>query len=180
MLLYDRVFSSTNAFMSLSLSSLILIILYSILESFPVLMLHAMESFHLCGSWEFFHVQCDRFRVSSKQSNFFFSSNRNKPNLNPFRLFFDFFRETKKIFLRFVSVCFSVSDRYRNNRNKQNFLETNRKNLQKTFSLRGSSKPVIFFFFFSVRTETNRNSILSYRGVLPFKNYLKSDTKSFL
>jgi hypothetical protein len=43
------------------------------------------------------------------------------------------------------SVCFGVSDRYRNNWNKQNFLETNRKNLQKTFSIRGSSKPLILF-----------------------------------
>ncbi len=51
------------------------------------------------------------------------------------------------------SVCFAkpklffqfVSYRYRNNRNKQNFFETNRKNLQKTFSISGSSKPLIFF-----------------------------------
>jgi hypothetical protein len=34
-------------------------------------------------------------------------------------------RNQKKIF-RFVSVCFGVSDRYRNNRNKRNFFETNR------------------------------------------------------
>jgi hypothetical protein len=37
-------------------------------------------------------------RVSSKQSNFFFGSNRNKPKLNLFRLFFGLFRETKKHF----------------------------------------------------------------------------------
>jgi hypothetical protein len=92
-------------------------------------------------------------RVSSKQSNVFFGSNRNKPKLNLFRLFFGLFRETKKHFFRFVSVCFGVSDRYRNNRNKQNFHETNRKNLKKIW---GSSKPLIFF---SVRTEPNRNSI---------------------
>jgi hypothetical protein len=60
-------------------------------------------------------------RVSSKQSNFFFGSNRNKPKLNLFRLFFGWFRETKILFL----VCFGVSDRYQNNQNKQNFLETN-------------------------------------------------------
>ncbi len=57
----------------------------------------------------------------------------------------------------FFSVCFGVSDRYRNNRNKQNFHKTNRKNIQKTFSFKKSSKP---WFFFSVwRTETNRNPI---------------------
>jgi hypothetical protein len=58
-------------------------------------------------------------RVSSKQSNFFFGSNRIKPKLNLFRVFFGLFCETKKHFFRFVSVCFGVSDRYRNNRNKQ-------------------------------------------------------------
>ncbi len=91
--------------------------------------------------------------MSSKQSNFFFGSNRNKPKLNLFRLFFDLFCETKKHFFRFVSVCFGVSDRYRNNRNKQNFIETNQKNLQKMFSIRGSSKPLILFL------GSNRNSI---------------------
>ncbi len=45
----------------------------------------------------------------------------------------------------FFSVCFGVLDWYRNNQNKQNFLETNRKNLQKMFYIRGSSKPLIFF-----------------------------------
>ncbi len=70
---------------------------------------------------------------------------RFEPKLNLFRLFFGLFRETKKHFFRFVSVSFGVSDRYRNNRNKQNFLETNRKNHQKTFSIRRSSKPLIFF-----------------------------------
>jgi hypothetical protein len=71
-------------------------------------------------------------RVSSKQSNIFFGSNRNKPKLNLFRLFFGLFRETKKLFFRFVSVCFGVSDQYRNNRNKQNFLETNRNKPKKS------------------------------------------------
>jgi hypothetical protein len=78
-------------------------------------------------------------RVSSKRSKFFFGSNRNKPKLNLFRLFFGLFRETKKKIFRFVSVCFGVSDRYRNNRNKQNFFETNRnkpKKSQKTHSLK--------------------------------------------
>jgi hypothetical protein len=46
-------------------------------------------------------------RVSSKQLTFF-GSNRNETNLNLFRLFFCFFRETKKNF----SLCSGVSDRY--------------------------------------------------------------------
>jgi hypothetical protein len=85
-----------------------------------------------------------RIRVTSKQSNFFFGSNRNKPKLNLFRFFSVCFAKPKNNFFRFVSVCFGVSDRYRNNQNKQNFLETNRKNFQKQFSIRGSSKPLIF------------------------------------
>jgi hypothetical protein len=67
-------------------------------------------------------------RVSSKQQNVFFGSNRSKAKLN--LLFFRLFRKTKKHFFRFVSVYFGVSD----------FVETYRKNLQKTFSIRESSK----------------------------------------
>jgi hypothetical protein len=44
------------------------------------------------------------YRVSSKQSNFFVGSNRNKPKLNLFRLFFGLFRETQNFFFRFVSI----------------------------------------------------------------------------
>ncbi len=100
-------------------------------------------------------------RVSSKQSNFLFGSNRNKPKLNLFRLFFGLFRETKKHFFWFVSVCFGVSDRYRNNRNKQNFVETNRKNLQNTFYISGSSKPLIFFSWLEPKqTETQSVSVV--------------------
>ncbi len=95
--------------------------------------------------------------MSSKQSKFFFGSNRNKPKPNLFRLFFGLFRETKKHFFRFVSVCFGVSDRYRNNQNKHNFVETNRKISKKRFLLGGPRNSS--FLFFSVRTETNRKSI---------------------
>jgi hypothetical protein len=70
--------------------------------------------------------------VSSKQSNFFFGSNRNKPKLNLFRLFFGLFRETKKHFFRFILVCFGVSDQYQNNQKKQNFVETNQNKLKQT------------------------------------------------
>ncbi len=65
-------------------------------------------------------------RVSSKQSNFVFGSNRNKTQ--SVSVVFGLFRETKKHFFglfQFVSVCFGVSDRYQNNRNKQNFVNTN-------------------------------------------------------
>jgi hypothetical protein len=59
-------------------------------------------------------------RGYSKPLIFFLGSNRNKPKLNLFRLFFGLlFRETPKIFFRFVSVCFNVSDRYRLFRNTE-------------------------------------------------------------
>ncbi len=47
--------------------------------------------------------------------NFFLGLHRNKPKLNLFRLFFCLFFATQIFFL----VCYGVSDRYRNNRNKQ-------------------------------------------------------------
>ncbi len=60
-------------------------------------------------------------RRSSKPLIFFLGSNQNKLKLSLFRLFFGLlFRETKKFFFRFVFIWFDVSDRYRNNRNKQN------------------------------------------------------------
>jgi hypothetical protein len=44
-------------------------------------------------------------RMSSKPLIFFLGSNRNKPKLNLFRLFFGLlFRETQKKFFRFVSM----------------------------------------------------------------------------
>jgi hypothetical protein len=82
-------------------------------------------------------------RVSSKQSNFFFGLNQNKLNL--FRLFIGLFRETKNYFFRFVLVCFVVSDRYRNNRNKQNFLKTNRNKPKKSPKKLGVLETVNFF-----------------------------------
>jgi hypothetical protein len=64
-------------------------------------------------------------RVSSKQTKINFGSNRNKPKQDLFRVCFGLFRETKK---KNFSVCFGVSNLYRNNRNKRNCFETNRNN----------------------------------------------------
>ena len=64
-------------------------------------------------------------RVSSKRKKKNFGSNRNKPKQDLFRVCFGLFRETKK---KNFSVCFGVSNLYRNNRNKQNCFETNRNN----------------------------------------------------
>ncbi len=62
-------------------------------------------------------------RVSSKQARNIFGSNRKEPKLNLFRLCFGLLHETKKITF---SVCFGVSNMYRNNRNKHISFETNR------------------------------------------------------
>jgi hypothetical protein len=98
---------------------------------------------------EYFGLGIITHRVSSKQSNFFFGLKRNKPKLNLFRLFFGLFCETKK---HFFWVCFGVSDRYQNNRNKQNFVETNQNNLKKT---------LIFFSWFEPKqTETQSVSVV--------------------
>jgi hypothetical protein len=90
-----------------------------------------------CGCWTNMHHCTNRtedenaatnhaLRVSSKQTNHIFGSNRNKPKLNLFRLIFGLFRETKNYFFRFVSVRFGVSYPFRNKRNKQICFETNR------------------------------------------------------
>jgi hypothetical protein len=73
-----------------------------------------------------FRLGCPR----NKQTKIF-GLNRNKPKLNLFRLFFGLFCETNRLFFRFVSVRFGVSDPFRNNRNKQICFETNRKKLNK-------------------------------------------------
>ncbi len=86
-------------------------------------------------------------------------------NLICFGCFSICFAKPKNIFFRFVSVCFGVSDRYRNNLNKQNFLETNQKNLQKTFSIRGSSKTLVFFLG-SKRNKPKRNLFRLFFGLL--------------
>ncbi len=69
--------------------------------------------------------QTVRSRVSSKWTKKNFGSNRNKPKRDLFRVCFGLFRETNK---EKFSVCFGVSNLYRNNRNKQNCFETNRNN----------------------------------------------------
>ncbi len=76
---------------------------------------------------------------------FFFRFEPKQTETQSFSVVFRFVSRNQKTFF---SVCFGVSDRYRNNRNKQNFLETKRKtekNLKKTFSIRESLKPLIFF-----------------------------------
>jgi hypothetical protein len=93
--------------------------------------------------------------VSSKQS-IFFRFEPKQTETQSFSLFFGLFCETQKNFFRFVSVFRTGVETTETNRILSKQTKTNRKNLQKMFSIRGSSKP---FFFFSVRTKTNRNLI---------------------
>jgi hypothetical protein len=107
-------------------------------------------------------------RVSSKQSNFRFGPKQIKTQ--SVSVVFWFVSQNEKTFF---SVCFGVSDRYRNNRNKQNFLETKRKNLQKNLGVletvncfsrfepkqtKTQSVSVVFRFAFS-RNQTNFFSV---------------------
>jgi hypothetical protein len=75
-------------------------------------------------------------RVSSKQS-IFFRFELKQTETQSVSVVFRFVSRNQKTFFWFILVCFGVSDQYRNNRNKQNFLETNRKNLQKRSLLGG-------------------------------------------
>jgi hypothetical protein len=101
------------------------------------------------------HIQYSRSitRVSSKQTNFFFGSNQNKPKLNLFRLIFGLFRETKNKFFRFVSVSFGISEPYRNNRNKQTCFETRWK-IRKNSKSRGTFFLKLFFKKDKIKTES--------------------------
>ncbi len=64
------------------------------------------------------------YSVSSKQTKKTFCSNQNKLKQDLFWLCFGLFCETKKK----ISVCFGISNLYRNNWNKQNCFEASRNN----------------------------------------------------
>jgi hypothetical protein len=95
--------------------------------------------------------------VSSKQSNFFFGSNRNKPKLNLFRLFFGLFHETKKHFFRFVSVFWTSIETTKTNRTLSKQTETNPK-ISKIRSLLGGPRNTKKFFS-QFEPQTNQHSI---------------------
>jgi hypothetical protein len=69
---------------------------------------------------------------------------------------------------KYFSVCFVVLNRYQNNRNKQNFFETNQKIPPKTLSNRVSSKQLIFFRFELKQTKTQ--SVWSFFGLFRESN----------
>ncbi len=110
---------------------------------------------------------------------FFFGLNRNKPKLNLFRLFFGLFRETKNHFFQLVLVCFVVSDRYRNNRNKpkkspKNFGVLETVNFFSPFEPKQTetqSVSVIFRFAFS---GNNKFFFGLFRFVLMFRTSIKT------
>ncbi len=114
----------------------------------------------------FFRNYYNRSRVSSKQSNFYFGSNRNKPKLNLFRLFFGLFHETKKQFFAVyfgLFRCFgSVSKQPKQTelcRNKPKQTETNQK-ISKKRSLWGSRNSNFFSRLEPKQTETQSVSVV--------------------
>ncbi len=98
-------------------------------------------------------------RVSSKQSNFFSVRTETNRNSICFGCFSVCFAKPKNIFFSLFwfdlafRTCIETTE---TNRTLSKQTETNRKNVQKTFSIRGSSKQLIFFL---VWTKTNRNLI---------------------
>ncbi len=101
--------------------------------------------------------------MSSKQSNFF--SVRTETNRNPicFGCFSVCFAKPKNIFFGLFWFV-GVSDRYQNNRNKHNFVKTNRKISKKTFYIRGVLETVNFFSRFKPKQTENQ----SVSVVFPF------------
>ncbi len=95
-------------------------------------------------------------RVSSKQSNFFFGSNQNIPKLNVFRLFFGLFRETKNIFFG-LFWCFGLVSKQP--KQKDILSKQTEKISLKTFSIRGSQKPLIFF----LGSNQNKPKLIRFR-----------------
>ncbi len=95
-------------------------------------------------------------RVSSKQSNIFFGSNRNKPKLNLFRLFSVCFAKPKNLFFGLFRCYGLVSKQPKQTEFSRKQTKTNRKNLPKTFSNRGFSKPLIFFSRFKPKLNLFR------------------------
>ncbi len=63
------------------------------------------------------------------------------------------FRFVSQNQIKFFSVCFGVSDRYRNYQNKQNFVETNWKNLKKKCSLLGGPQNRVVFQYAFLRNQ---------------------------
>jgi hypothetical protein len=104
-------------------------------------------------------------RVSSKQTKFFFGSNRNKPKLNLFRFIFVLFRETNNKFFRlfrFVSVF----------RTRFETTETNRsvsKQTEKNEKTKNEPKQIEFRFV-SVWTE---KKIFCFEDTLQFNEKTK-------
>jgi hypothetical protein len=87
-----------------------------------------------------------------KQSNFF-RFEQKQTETQSVSVIFRFVSRNQKTFFRFVSVFRTGIETIETH---IIFSKQTEKKSPKTFSIRGSSKPLIFF---SVRTETNRNSI---------------------
>ncbi len=106
-------------------------------------------------------IYCACYKIGYPRNSKFFQV-RTKTNRNSicFGYFSVCFAKAK-----FFSVCFGVSDRYRNNRNKLNFFETNGKNLQSNTLYQGVLETITFFRFEPKQTETQSVSVV-FRFVL--------------
>ncbi len=74
---------------------------------------------HFCSFLSYIPIYCRQGVLETKKQK---NCNKPKPQ-DLFRLCFGLFRETNNNKFLFVSACFSVSNLYQNNRNKQNCFE---------------------------------------------------------
>ncbi len=93
-----------------------------------------------------------------RNNQIFFGSNRNKPKLNLFRLFFGLFRETKNIFFG-LSRCFGpVSKQPKQTEFSRNKPKQTEK-ISKTLYLLGSPRNCDFFSRFEEPKQTETQSV---------------------
>ncbi len=113
-------------------------------------------------------------RVSSKQTKINFGSNRNKPKQDLFRVCFGLFRFVSLNQKEKVSVCFGVSNLYRNNRNKQICFVINRNNPK--FSEKFPN--ILSFKLCGWVFRFNQNSLFQNRSETTETNFSKQTEKN--
>jgi hypothetical protein len=114
-----------------------------------------------------------------RNNQFFFSVRTELTNRNSicFNCFLVCFAKPKNIFLglfRFDSVFRTCIETTETNRTLSKQTKTNRKNLQKTFSIRGSSKQFFFSRFELKQTETQSLSVVFWFVFLPSQKFFFS------
>ncbi len=114
------------------------------------------------------HLGCPR------KNQIFFRFEPKQTEAQSISVVFQFVSRNPKTFFWFVSVFRTIIETTETNRIFSKQTETNRKNLQKTFSIRGSSKSLIFFLG-SNRNKPKLNLFWLFFGML----FLETPKKNF-